>query len=96
MKKVKVTLDLKIVPLSYQTGSKNGSLSLTLTVNQIKAALGFAPNRYSGDGKVNHSWAFRVGNSNCGIWDYKGVRWSFGGPKEIFEAIFGADNVRGI
>jgi hypothetical protein len=25
----------------------------------------------------------------CGIWDYKGARWSAGGPNEIFRELFG-------
>lgn len=74
--------------------SKCGSLRSDMTVEEITAKLGFAPNTNpSGDGKVTIEWCWRDNGAHFGIWDYKGSRWSFYGPALYFQALFGAENV---
>lgn len=64
---------------------KMWSLDPTLTMNDIKAKLSGVVNLgRSGDGKSTNTWKFIADGKECSIWDYKGVRWSGYGPKEVF------------
>lgn len=67
------------------TGSRTGSLDSSLTVEDITAVLGFGPNVKDDPYKVTHSWGFRLDGRECGIWDYKGSRWStYGDLSRLF------------
>ena len=70
---------------------RTGSLSAGLTEEQICSALGF--DALPGEGyKVTREWYFSAQLDGkwfkCGIWDYKGSRWSTYGPREIFDRLF--------
>lgn len=43
----------------------------------------------SSDGKVTLEWSFKADGHHCGIWDYRGARFSTYGPNYIFKALFG-------
>lgn len=75
---------------SFRMGTLNGAL----TVTDINNVLGFEPNIDDDPSKVKYSWGFEADGVHCGIWDYKGVRWSTYGPKEIFEKLFGVCNIK--
>ena len=91
---------MKIKPIRKPASCRQGTLDHDLTINHITAVLGFPPNCSDLDDpdKVKNSWGFQVqipsikrGKSKwaqCGIWDYKGDRWSTCGPAEIFEQLF--------
>lgn len=72
---------------------------------RIVEVLGFEPNVTDLDDseKVKASWGFTVDGVRCGIWSYKlkgspkrCKEWSFYGPKEIAEKLFGEENQMGI
>jgi hypothetical protein len=65
-----------------------GSIDCRYTVREITQVLGFGPNVQDDPVKVKHSWGFTADGQPCGIWDYKGGRWSTFGPKEIFDELF--------
>jgi len=73
---------------SHRTGSLRG-----ITVAQINAKLGFAPNVEDDPDKVQYSWGFKVGGVLCGVWDYKGSAsvnsFSTYGPAEALRKVFG-------
>jgi hypothetical protein len=48
---------------------------LECSLRDIAAILG-KPNVQDDPDKVTHSWGFTIDGDHCGIWDYKGVRWS--------------------
>jgi hypothetical protein len=52
---------------------RRGGLSCSL--RDIVAILG-NPNVQDDEDKVTHSWGFAIDGDLCGIWDYKGERWS--------------------
>ena len=87
---------MKIVPTQSFGSHKQGSL-MGLKKADIDKALGFKPNVQDDPYKVKYSWAFTAGGRKCAIWDWKGGwrdgEWSFYGPKEIFQKIFGDDHV---
>ena len=59
-----------------------------LTVEAIQAALpGIEDEGESGDGKVTHHWSFVADGRECAIWDFKGLRWSAYGPREVYDAL---------
>jgi len=78
-----------------RSGGRQGGIKHTVTASEITAALGFAPNMQpSSDGKVRLEWQWKAPNGQiCSVWDYKGARWSFYGPKAEMETLFGAANV---
>jgi hypothetical protein len=92
---------VNIVPVDRPGGHRTGSLSDSLSKADIIEKLGFSPNCNDDPDKVRNSWGFLVnpdsnGNgTHCGIWDYKGFKWSTYGPDEIFEYLFGDNYKRG-
>lgn len=52
----------------------------SVTPEQIESVLGFAPNVQDDPDKVTMSWGFKLDGVRCGIWDYKGYRWSVFDP----------------
>ena len=69
-------------------GGRTGGLNSSLSVSDINNALGFRAQHRNGD-KSTRCWSFVFDNNVCEIWDYKGYRWSTGGPHHVFKSIFG-------
>lgn len=80
---------MEIKPINTAGSYKTGILSSDISVEKIAEILGFPPNIYDDPDKVEHSWGFTVDGVICGIWDYKGYRWSTYGPKSVFDKLFG-------
>lgn len=70
---------------------QTGTLPTTVTLAQIVAVLGPA-NVRDDPWKVTHSWGFAIDGEACGIWDFKGHRWSTYGPVEKLLPLLGVDN----
>ena len=70
---------------------KTGSLPASITPERIAAVLGFGPNIDDDPDKVEHSWGFTVGGKRCGIWDYRGARWSVYDPAGVLPELFADD-----
>jgi hypothetical protein len=85
-----------IIPVAKAGDYRTGGLR-NLRPGGIVRVLGFAPNVEDDTEKVSHSWGFTVDGERCGIWSYKGSeraeRWSTYGPRNHFEALFGAEHV---
>jgi hypothetical protein len=64
-------------------------LSAAITPEQIDAALGLGTSTPCDGGKTDLEWSFTADGYPCGIWDYKGRRWSTYGPRWVFVALFG-------
>ncbi|MFA7278735.1 MAG: hypothetical protein WC100_01410 [Sterolibacterium sp.] len=77
-----------VVPHPIGGSHKTGSLSPSFTKDDITRILGFAPNVQDDPAKVTASWGFMVNGHQCGIWDYKGGRWSTYGPQGVFDMLF--------
>jgi hypothetical protein len=73
----------------FHSTSRTGGLSPSLTVAHITTRLGFRPEHGSADLKVRYRWQFTVNGELCAVWDYKGERWSYYGPKDTMAAVFG-------
>ena len=73
---------------SYRTGS----LPWQLSVAEIVAVLG-EPNIADDPDKVDYSWGFTLDGELCGIWDYKGSRWSTFGDNEKIRKLFSIKGV---
>lgn len=58
---------------------KTGSLPQSLSIWDIAKVVGLEPNMVD-DGKATVEWCFTIDGVKCGIWDYKGNRWSTYGP----------------
>lgn len=69
-----------------RTGTLTG-----ISKKQIFAALPDATFRDTptADKKVTMEWAFLANGELCGIWDYRGGRFSTYGPGGIFRILFG-------
>jgi len=83
----------KIKPVDdVRESHKQGQLN-DVTKDQINKILGFIPNSTGDEDKVTAEWLFTVNGKECSIWDYKGSAeydtFSFCGPREIGEALFG-------
>lgn len=78
----------KIVPVPECGDNKTGSLSHRLTPQDIADVLGFASNCEDDIAKVKYSWGFTINGVRCGIWDYKGSRWSVFDPNGVLEGLF--------
>lgn len=52
----------------------------SITPERIEEVLGFKPNIDDDPCKVTMSWGFKIDGVACGIWDYKGSRWSVYDP----------------
>jgi hypothetical protein len=72
---------------------RTGRLAHYMSADEITATLGFGPSKDDDPHKVTKYWGFKADGIECAIWDYKGVRWSTYGPKEIFDRLF-PGNVR--
>jgi hypothetical protein len=70
----------------YRTGTLTG-----ISKEQIFAALPDATfrDKPAADKKVTMEWAFLANGQLCGIWDYRGIRFSTYGPAQIFKTLFG-------
>jgi hypothetical protein len=80
---------MPIIKPSKKFGSgRDGSLSYKLTPDEITKRLGLDPVAPCDDGKTVLEWAFTIDGKQCGIWDYKGSRWSYAGPKEALVKVF--------
>lgn len=77
----------EIRPYPESGDEKELSLDPKFTPDDITKILGFPPNVKDDEDKVKYSWGFTVDGVRCGIWDYKGARWSAFGPKEAFQKI---------
>lgn len=73
-------------PNYFISTHKTGSLDESVTVGDINRALQGKIKPGSGD-KSRYDWMFLVDGEACGIWDYKGARWSTYGPASAFEKI---------
>lgn len=73
----------------FVSGGKDWSLNGQLSVRNINSLLGGKVKDIgvSADGKSTHEWMFYADGKPCQIWDYKGVRWSASGPREVFEEL---------
>jgi hypothetical protein len=80
---------LKITPSNEPGRFRMGRLPPNITEEMITQRLGIDPvNEGSSDGKVTVEWRFLADGEPCGIWDYKGARWSTFGPHEVFAQLF--------
>jgi len=86
-------VEFEIVPSPKAGGGRDGHLSHLLSLQAVIDRLGFDPNVDDDPVKVRWSWGFYVNGVHCGIWDYKGFRWSYSGPREVFVALFGPEFV---
>ena len=80
---------MEIKPINTAGSYKTGFLPDHITAKQIAEILGFPPNIEDDPDKVENSWGFTVDGVICGIWDYKGYRWSTFGPSSVFDKLFG-------
>lgn len=67
---------------------RTGSLPATMSPLAIARRLGFDANAEDDPGKVTMSWGFTVDGHPCGIWDYKGARWSVFDPDGVLRLVF--------
>jgi hypothetical protein len=81
-------LAMVIAPHGQPGQYRSGSIDSGYTVREITRVLGFGPNVQDDPGKVKYSWGFTADGTPCGIWDYRGGRWSVFGPPEVFAALF--------
>lgn len=83
---------MKIKPINKPGSHRTGTL-IDTSVDEIINILGFASNVQDDPYKVKHSWGFKVGKHECGIWDYKGSEtvgmFSTYGPDDVFLELFG-------
>lgn len=77
-----------IVPVNQCGDHRTGDLPPSLTPEAIAAVLGFAANIDDDESKVRFSWGFEVNGKRCGIWDYKGSRWSTFDPDNVLPELF--------
>ena len=78
----------RITPIQQSGDYKTGSLSGLLSVSMLTNILGFPPNLQGDAEKVTYEWGFNIGEHRCGVWDYKGNRWSTFGNHGALEALF--------
>lgn len=78
-------------PNEWYSTHLQGRLSAALTPEQITNVIGWASNPGDTDGgdKVEYCWRFLANRHQCAIWDYRGARWSFYGPRSVFVELFG-------
>lgn len=79
-----------IEPVAEAGDHRTGTMPASITPEDIEALLGFKPNIKDAYPKVTHSWGFTVDGVRCGIWDYKGSRWSVYDPHGVLPALFAA------
>lgn len=87
-----------IIEAVDQVGSHRTGTLQNVTAAEIAKILGFEANCQDDPDKVKYSWGFTADGERCGIWDYKGSytynSFSLYGPKEVFEQLFGKENVQ--
>jgi hypothetical protein len=81
---------MNILPHDGAGSHRTGSIDSGYTVAEINRILGFKPNIQDDPQKVKYSWGFTADGQPCGIWDYRGGRWSVFGPQEVFDKLFPA------
>jgi hypothetical protein len=81
---------MNILPHDEAGSHRTGSIDSGYTVAEINRILGFKPNIQDDPQKVKYSWGFTANGQPCGIWDYRGGRWSVFGPQEVFDKLFPA------
>lgn len=84
---------MKIVPVN-QPGDFSMGMLINLDFDDIERVLGFPANVEDDPIKVTHSWGFEVDEVRCGIWDFRGDKFSYYGPREIMVKLFGEKHVR--
>ena len=87
---------MKIVPVCNTNARYTGDLQ-NLKKTEIDKILGFKPNGAFDDSKSRWCWDFKANGKECSIYDWKGSsrygQWSFRGPADIFQQIFGTERV---
>lgn len=87
-----------IIEAYDRVGSHRTGTLKNMTAEDIAKVLGFEANCQDDPDKVKYSWGFKADGVHCGIWDYyrsyKMNSWSLYGPKEVFEQLFGKENVQ--
>ena len=73
--------------------SCKGRLNRKFTVGQIEKIIGRNKRVSDDPDKVKFSFQFLAYGMEMAIWDYKGGRWSLYGNKELFEQLFGEENI---
>ena len=84
----------KIEAVDQAGEHKQFTVNPNLTPGDVTRMIGFPANVKDDPDKVKRSWGFTVDGERCGVWDYKGSRWSAWGPLEALQKVFGAENVR--
>lgn len=79
---------MKIIATNECGEYRTGSLPSHLTPKDIERVLCFPANIDDDPCKVTHSWGFTVDGNKCGIWDYKGSRWSIYDPANVLPKLF--------
>lgn len=86
-----------IIEAYDRVGSHRTGTLKNYSAEQIAEILGFEANCEDDPYKVKYSWGFKADGVHCGIWDYRGSytynNFSLYGPKEVFEQLFGSENV---
>ncbi len=82
------TKNPRTVQVAKGGSHRQGRLPSTLTVADITKRLGFKPMLGSPDGKCAYTWSFKFDGVLCAVWDYRGARWSAGGPAPMLLALF--------
>ncbi len=77
-----------IVPIDEAGDYYEYSLTSKLSPVDITNRLGFRPNIPDDPSKVTYSWGFTVDGHRCGIFDYKGSRWSVFDPHRVLHKVF--------
>jgi len=65
-----------------------GWLRPDLSPAAITARLGFPPVANAHEWKVTMEWYCRVDGKLVGVWDFRGTRWSFYGPRNTMLLLF--------
>lgn len=77
-----------ILPVDVPGDYNTGCLPESISPEAITSVLGFPPNIKDDPCKVTHSWGFTVDGVRCGIWDFKGCRWSSYDPNGVLPKLF--------
>lgn len=77
-----------IVPTGIPGQGWTKDLTSALKPGDISKRLGFKSNCEDDPEKVKYSWGFTVNGKPCGIWDYKGARWSVYDPHDVLHLVF--------
>ena len=87
-----------IIEALDKVGSHRTGTLENYSADEIASILGFKANCDDDPDKVEYSWGFTADGVECAIWDYKGshkvASFSTFGPREVFEQLFGMENVQ--